>query len=176
MFNPTGTVNSFTLATVVFLATATVPPDGQLASIAITVTTAGNELGGSVLASLTAVGLQLCIAVPEAFGDVSGDNVVNIIDAQQIARFAIGLPPPPHPVRVARLGDVTADGVVNIIDAQQIARFSVGLPTPGAPRIGQTLFTCPDVPPLARSISTCSSSTRECPPRHSPSGRPAGRP
>ena len=106
MFNPTGTVNSFTLATVVFLATATVPPDGQLASIAITVTTAGNELGGSVLASLTAVGLQLCIAVPEAFGDVSGDNVVNIIDAQQIARFAIGLPPPPHPVRVARLGDV----------------------------------------------------------------------
>jgi hypothetical protein len=69
-------------------------------------------------------------------GDVNGDDVVNIIDAQQIARFSVGLPVT-DPERVLSHGDVNEDGVINIIDAQQVARYSVGLPTPNAPNIGE---------------------------------------
>jgi hypothetical protein len=60
------------------------------------------------------------------WGDANADGTVDIADAQQIARFGVGL-------GVANLdavntrGDVTADGAVNIADAQQIARFGVGL-------------------------------------------------
>ncbi len=147
MFNVTGATTTFTLATVVFDATSSVPAEGQLAPITIDVTTAGDELGASVLGSLIEQSLQLCIGIGGLFGDVSGDGVVNIIDAQQVARFSIGLPPPPDPERTVLLGDVTEDGAVNIIDAQQIARFSVGLPTTGAPRIGETLAVCPEPPP-----------------------------
>lgn len=75
-----------------------------------------------------------CVMRQGRWGDVNGDSisttmgdgVVNIIDAQQIARYTVGLAVGNRPGIVA-VGDVNADSVVNIIDAQQIARYSVGL-------------------------------------------------
>ena len=76
------------------------------------------------------------------WGDATGDNNVNIVDAQQVARFSVGL----SVTNLAALqnsGDVTADGLVNIVDAQQIARFSVGLSA--AARVNTTFFNAPTV-------------------------------
>ncbi len=66
-----------------------------------------------------------CVSLPR-WGDVNGDVVTNIIDAQQIARYSVGLSVASVSTLEA-LGDVTADGFTNIIDAQQIARYTVGL-------------------------------------------------
>ena len=60
------------------------------------------------------------------WGDGTADGLVNITDAQQLARFSTGLTVG-NLAAVTGRGDVTADGNVNIIDAQQIARYSVGL-------------------------------------------------
>ena len=130
MFNATGATSTFTVATVVQQAGVTV---GNTL-ISIDVTAAGNELGINILASVSPENLNLCVGVLGLLGDVTADDVVNIIDAQQVARFSVGLPVA-DPDRMATHGDVTEDGAVNIIDAQQIARFSVGLPVPGAPNI-----------------------------------------
>ncbi len=76
------------------------------------------------------------------WGDVNVDGTANIIDAQQIARYSLGL----SVVRLAAMeyaGDATDDGSVNIIDAQQIARFSVALSA--APRLGSG-FALPPSP------------------------------
>ena len=97
MFDVSGTTSSFTVATVVFDATASVPTEGQLAPITIGVTAAGNALGSNILGNVVGVDLLLCIGVGGLLGDVNDDGVVNIIDAQQVARFAVGLPPPPDP-------------------------------------------------------------------------------
>lgn len=63
-------------------------------------------------------------------GDVTGDDVVNITDAQQIARATVGLAVSATVQdRLLSHGDVTDDGNTNITDAQQIARWTVGLST-----------------------------------------------
>lgn len=63
-------------------------------------------------------------------GDVTGDDVVNITDAQQIARASVGLSVSATVQdRLLSHGDVTDDGTTNITDAQQIARWTVGLST-----------------------------------------------
>src|ERR1035437_8191727 len=72
---------------------------------------------------------------PPLWGDVNNDGLVNIIDAQQIARYSVGLSVADTASLLVR-GDVTADGLVNIIDAQQIARYTVGLSA--AARVGTT--------------------------------------
>lgn len=74
-------------------------------------------------------------------GDVTGDGTVNVIDAQQIARWSVGLTVNATvESRISTHGDVNDDGNVNIIDAQQIARWSVGLSTSFA--IGDPLPPC----------------------------------
>jgi len=88
--------------------------------------TAGNETGQSVLAAIRTRNLDVCVALSGKWGDATGDGTVNVIDAQQIARFSVGLSVS-NATALAANGDVTADGSVNVIDAQQIARFTVGL-------------------------------------------------
>jgi len=99
-------------------------------------------------------GLDVCVAPRATWGDVNGDSVssplgdgnVNIIDAQQIARYSVALTVTNRPAIVTR-GDVNADGNVNIIDAQQLARYTVGLSA--SARVYTTTFA----PPPAASVS-----------------------
>jgi len=129
LFSPTGTTNTFDALTINFQAGAT-----GVVVITPQVQAAGNDVGADITSLMRVAPLELCIGTGGGlWGDVTGDGQVNIIDAQQIARFSVGLPVG-NPTLMAALGDVTSDGQVNIIDAQQIARFSVGLPA--AARIG----------------------------------------
>ena len=58
-------------------------------------------------------------------GDVTGDDVVSVTDAQQIARASAALPVNATvSSRLSSHGDVTDDGSTDIIDAQQIARWA----------------------------------------------------
>jgi M6 family metalloprotease-like protein len=83
--------------------------------------------------------VQVCLAAGGSglYGDVNGDGIINVIDAQIVARFSVGLSVP-DATRVQTNGDANGDGAINVIDAQVIARYSVGLSTPGA-QIGQTV-------------------------------------
>ena len=100
-----------------------------------------------------------CAGYPGKWGDATDDGQINIIDAQQIARYSVALSVA-NPVAVVARGDVTADASVNIIDAQQIARYSVGLST--APRVATDLplpsvaavTTNPDTPQTISSGNT----------------------
>lgn len=84
----------------------------------------------------------MCIAEGR-WGDVNNDNIVNIIDAQQMARKSVGLSVANATTTTLR-GDVNATGgEPNIIDAQQTARFAVGLSA--AARLGTGTFTTPAV-------------------------------
>ena len=137
-FDANGTTTNQTLATLTLQARTTL---GNT-NVAAAITAAGDALGVSISSIVTTRAQTACInAAIGVYGDANGDAAVNIIDAQQIARFSVGL-------GVGNLsatqnnGDVTADGVVNIVDAQQVARFSVGLSA--AARITtQVLSTCP---------------------------------
>jgi hypothetical protein len=111
-------------------------------------TVAGSEAGGDILALLRVRNLGVCVAPAGAWGDANDDGAVNVIDAQQIARFSVGLSVANSAVMVAR-GDVTADGLVNVIDAQQIARSSVALTA--AARVNTALYTPPEVAALTVS-------------------------
>lgn len=55
-------------------------------------------------------------------GSFSGDDTINIIDAQQLAQTAAAGETPSERKKAA--GDVNFDGKVNIIDAQQIAQYT----------------------------------------------------
>ena len=106
-------------------------------TLGITVTALGDELGTSLIASVRGRDHLLCVVnAAGMYGDVNGDGPVNIIDAQQIARYSVGLSVF-NPGRIPTHGDVNGDGFVNILDAQQIARYSVGLPS--SPRTGQLI-------------------------------------
>jgi alpha-tubulin suppressor-like RCC1 family protein len=107
---------------------------------------AGNDEGESVLPSLLTRSLPVCVAESGLWGDVNGDSIVNVIDAQQIARFSVGLSVLREDL-VQRRGDITADATVNVIDAQQVARFAVGLPA--TPRAGTELADVPEVASVA---------------------------
>ncbi|HYV96445.1 MAG TPA: dockerin type I domain-containing protein, partial [Gemmatimonadaceae bacterium] len=114
------------------------PSTGTLANLFFTAGTAGgtrvipapssaaNAATQSILAALRVRSLDVCVADAVLYGDANNDATVNIIDAQQIARFTVSLSVLNQTALTDR-GDVNADGTVNIIDAQQIARFSVGL-------------------------------------------------
>src|ERR1035437_8101049 len=71
---------------------------------------------------------RVCFA--PVWGDVSGDGTVNIVDAQQIARYSVGLSVN-NPAQLQIAGDVNGDASINIVDAQQIARYSVSLALSG---------------------------------------------
>ena len=103
-------------------------------------TSAANSLAQSILLALRPRALDVCIATFVKWGDANGDGSVDIIDAQQIARFSVGLSVA-NAAALTQRGDVTADGSVDIIDAQQIARYSVGLSA--AARINTDLAVVP---------------------------------
>ncbi|CAN5389465.1 hypothetical protein BH09GEM1_BH09GEM1_38900 [soil metagenome] len=138
VFDAAGTTSTVTMATAYFTAAATTGGT----RISFNPTVAGSDAGVSVLSRFRTQPLDVCVAASGFWGDANGDNSVNIIDAQQIARYSVGL----SVVNVTALttqSDVNADGDVNIIDAQQIARFSVELPA--AARVNTTLFVQPAV-------------------------------
>ena len=94
--------------------------------VALTPTVAATDMAQDLLMQLAVRNVDVCVASSGRWGDVTDDGTVNIVDAQQIARFTVGLSVANATALAAR-GDVTGDGVVNIIDAQQIARFTVAL-------------------------------------------------
>ena len=90
--------------TVGYLGTSRLPASGALATawftagataggtrVAFTATDAGTEDGTRVLAALRVRALELCVVAQWRWGDVNDDGGVSIIDAQQIARFSVGL-------------------------------------------------------------------------------------
>jgi alpha-tubulin suppressor-like RCC1 family protein len=113
--------------------------------LTLQVDAAGNEAGQSIGSLVMPRAAAVCVAPTGTYGDTNNDATVNIIDAQQVARFGVGLSVANSTALQAR-GDVNADGAVNVIDAQQIARFSVSLSA--APRINTALYT----PPAANSV------------------------
>jgi hypothetical protein len=131
MVSATGATATFTLCTVELDA---LPLEGP-SYVTAEVTAAQDELGNDILGSITERQLYVCLQMLGYLGDVTDDGAVDIIDAQQVARYLVGLDAL-HPELMADLGDVTEDGQLNIIDAQQIARYSVALETPAAPHIG----------------------------------------
>jgi len=114
--------------------------------ITFTPVAAGDEAGNSVLPRLQVRGQDVCVGIPGKWGDVTEDGLVNVLDAQQIARSSVGLSVV-RPAALSARGDVSADGTINIIDAQQIARFGVGLSA--AARVNTAIFAPPTVSFLA---------------------------
>jgi hypothetical protein len=132
-FDPRGVNSTFTLARLRMRGQSI----GGNTPISIAVFSAATETGQSLLGSITTASAHaVCIGsiTGGLVGDVNADNLVDILDAQLIARFAVGLSVT-NSDAIGRGGDVTNDGVVDIVDAQQVARFVIGLPS--APRIGQ---------------------------------------
>ncbi len=138
LFDANGTTTTKTMATVYFTASATVGGT----HVALNPTVAGDQNGSDILSRFRLQHLDVCVANMGLYGDVNVDASVNIIDAQQIARYSVSLSVA-NLAAVQASGDVTADNNVNIIDAQQIARFSVGLSA--AARVNTTYSTAPAV-------------------------------
>jgi alpha-tubulin suppressor-like RCC1 family protein len=121
MFNPTATTTPTTIANLFFTAAATTSG----ARLDVTTTAAGNEGGGSILPLVRSLDADLCIAPVGMIGDATGDESIDIIDAQQIARLSVGLSVA-NASATSSFGDVNGDGAIDILDAQQVARFAVG--------------------------------------------------
>ncbi|MES2179729.1 MAG: Ig-like domain-containing protein [Gemmatimonadota bacterium] len=136
--NATALASSSSLMNAYFTAGAT--SGGTRVTVAPTA--AARATAESILQLLRPRGLDVCVALSGRWGDVNSDDVVNIIDAQQIARASVGLSVA-NANALSYRGDVTADGSVNIIDAQQVARFSVALGA--AARVNTDAFTAPTV-------------------------------
>jgi hypothetical protein len=129
-----GVGTTFTLATLRFRALA---GTSGSTTVGVSVLGAGNEVGTNVLSRVRAgSAYPVCSsdANGDMLGDVTGDGKIDVLDAQLVARFAVGLTVSDS-TRVRRLGDVTGDGTVDIVDAQQIARYTVGLVA--STRVGQ---------------------------------------
>ncbi|HRN53020.1 MAG TPA: Ig-like domain-containing protein, partial [Gemmatimonadaceae bacterium] len=140
--NPTGSTSQVTVARLFFTASAT----SGGTTLLMAPSALGSESAGNLLSQAVARQTQACVAPPGNWGDVNGDGNVNIIDAQQIARYSVSLDVA-RPELVTSQGDVSADDAVNILDAQQIARSAVGLSA--AARIGQVAFTLPTLTTVA---------------------------
>ncbi len=157
VFSADGATTNTTVATL-YLTATNAPGSG---SVSLTPSIVGDEQGAEIQSLFRVRGIDVCVGTPGKWGDVNGDpttnpqgdGLVNIIDAQQIARFSVGLSTA-NAAGLAARGDVTADGNVNIIDAQQIARFSVGLTT--AARVSTDVFTAPPVGSVVAAPSTAS--------------------
>ena len=122
LISATGTSNSFTAMNLTFdagTAGSTVMALGMLA--------AGSESGGDLLSRIVANSVSVCINAAGILGDVTGGDAVDVIDAQQIARWLIDLAVTTSN-RMRSHGDVNNDGQTNIVDAQQVARWAVELP------------------------------------------------
>ncbi len=118
---PGGASITATLATLHF--TAATAGAGR---VSIEPTGATDAAGASILERIRVHSIDVCVAPTTRWGDVNNDNRVDVIDAQQLARYSVALSVASRD-HVEIDGDVNEDGAVNVIDAQQIARFSVGL-------------------------------------------------
>lgn len=67
------------------------------------------------------------VAEEGLLGDVDGNGIVDVIDAQLTLRHGIGLVGFSDAQK--SLGDVDGNGVIDVIDAQLILRYSIGLAT-----------------------------------------------
>ena len=95
-------------------------------------------VGASILAVLLLLALPVSVFAP-ALGDVNGNDLINIVDALQIARYDAGLITDVTPGFYREVADVIGcDGIVNIVDALTIARYDAGL---------IDTFLCLDSPP-----------------------------
>ncbi len=103
------------------------------------------EINGGAISARADDALHLVAFLGDATGngkDYPGVNAYSGLDAQRVARVAVGLDsgfqayPTIDPVIV---GDVTGNGVLSGLDAQRIARESVGLDPPEIPPLPQTL-------------------------------------
>jgi hypothetical protein len=108
------------------------PPTGILDFVGM----ASNSAPGAGAIAASLIASDAGCSGTELWGDGNDDGLVNINDAQQIARYGIGLTVG-NPAAVANRGDVTADGLVNVGDAQQIARYGIGLSA--VPRTGTSI-------------------------------------
>jgi hypothetical protein len=140
--NGPATFSTVTMANAFFTVSGTT---GSSTTLKLTPTSAFDSQDNIITGFIKVLDLDVCIAPPTKWGDTDGNNSVDIIDAQQIARFAVGLSVVNSPVLAAQ-ADVNADNSVNIIDAQQIARFSVGLSA--SARVNAASFT----PPAAAAV------------------------
>lgn len=131
----TGTTASVTVLTLTLQAGT---EEGS-APVVVEPVAAADEAGETLLGAIQRRILGACVGLRGLLGDVTADGSVNIIDAQQIARFAVSLGVGDVD-RVRGFGDVTDDGKVDVVDAQQVARFAVGLPT--GSRTGQEAAGC----------------------------------
>jgi 2',3'-cyclic-nucleotide 2'-phosphodiesterase (5'-nucleotidase family) len=79
---------------------------------------------------LEAIDGDLDVTVPEIFGDLNGDDLVNSTDALIALSFEAGLPLTADiQARIdAGLGDINRDGMTNSMDALIILTFDAGLP------------------------------------------------
>ncbi len=81
----------------------------------------------SALATTASVTVHVNPVVSTLLGDANLDGVVNIIDAQQIARYVSGLTT--FTDQQKQNADVNRDGVITTVDADLISKYSVGLIT-----------------------------------------------
>ena len=65
------------------------------------------------------------------YGDVNGNKVVNVFDAQEILTYSVGMfklpDPSSHPNFTEKIADVTGNGAVTSYDAALVFQYSVGL-------------------------------------------------
>ncbi len=142
VFSASAATGTVTIATAYFTASSTLAGT----RLHLDVSEAANLMGALLTTPTNARGLDVCVSPLGMWGDVNGDATVNILDAQQIARAAVGLSVANQEAYDAA-GDLNADGAVNVIDAQQAARFSIGLSAPT--RTGTATF----VPPAVAGVS-----------------------
>jgi hypothetical protein len=86
--------------------------------------------------------------LPTLWGDVNADGVVTADDANQIARYTVGLPVT-NTAALLQRGDVNGTGVIDVLDAQQILLYADGLavtnPTAAA-RLGTSVPNGSQIP------------------------------
>lgn len=90
-------------------------------------------MNGTITATATS-GANTATKALTAKGDVSGDNLVNIVDALFIAQYTVGTRTLSATTQV--FADVNGDGQVTIVDALFIAQATVGLPDRPVPKAG----------------------------------------
>ena len=140
VFDAAGVTVTDTIANLYF----TAGPNTVGSRIQITPTLAGTDIGVSITKLIRVRNFDVCVAPQLPWGDANGDGEVNIIDAQQIARFTTGLPIA-NPAAMSS-ADVNTDGQVTIVDAQQTAAFSIGLSiTDPHSRLGTAASDVPEI-------------------------------
>ena len=122
LISTTGTTNSFTAMNLTFDAGTAGSTIALLEMLA-----AGSASGGDLLSRIVANSVSICIDVGGLVGDVTSSDLVDVIDAQQIARWLVDLAVGSSE-RMRSHGDVNNDGQTNVVDAQQIARWAAELP------------------------------------------------